>query len=155
MNFLPALKDEYEIVWSLKAASSKPYAAPDKAPKQKLMHHNPPRKTKFSCMWKLMCNNVWNQIKCWQGWKKCCSDYLTNSIFRTQDKKAKGDRMKVCTMINMERISTNRNWDVDGISKVWKSHFKINIYFLKIKDSKLLEKLALWHKRKKKQMYRN
>lgn len=34
MNFLPALKDEYEIVWSLKAASSKPYAAPDKAPKQ-------------------------------------------------------------------------------------------------------------------------
>ena len=34
------------------------------------------------------------------GWERCCSDYLTNSIVRTQDEKAEGDRMKVCTMIN-------------------------------------------------------
>lgn len=50
MNFLPALKDEYENAWSLKAVSSKTYAAIDKVLKQKFMNHNPPRKKKFSCM---------------------------------------------------------------------------------------------------------
>lgn len=57
--------------------------------------------------------------------------------------------MKVCTMINMGKKAQNRNWDVEGISMSKRVTLKINIYFLKIKDSKLLEKACIMAQRKK------
>lgn len=48
----------------------------------------------------------------------------------------------------MERIRTNRNEEIQDISKVLRIHFKNEYYFFfKFKDSKLLEKPALWHKK--------
>lgn len=136
MSFLPALKDTYKILWSLKVGSSKSYAATAKMPKQRPKHQNAPRKKKFLCCTKSQCINHLELISC-----------LTKSVLKTQKK---ADRRWDRRLYNhkYEQNKHKQKPRTRGHHKIVRIHFKRNTftYFL-IKGGKLLKKLMLWYKK--------